>query len=66
MPVNTGMPSSRSSAARVSSVIAFSGEPSSIPEASIALHEILEALRTDRTPAADVRVVRRHVFEALR
>ena len=31
MPVNTGMPSSRSSEARVSSVIAFSGEPSSIP-----------------------------------
>ena len=30
-PVNTGTPSSRSSAARVSSVIAFSGEPSSIP-----------------------------------
>ena len=33
MPVRTGMPSSRSRAARVCSVIAFSGDSSSIPSA---------------------------------
>jgi hypothetical protein len=31
IPVNTGMPSAASRAARVSSVIAFNGDPSSIP-----------------------------------
>ena len=49
MPVNTGMsPSSRSSAARVASVIAFSGEPSSIPSAPVALDEVVQQLRPDR------------------
>ncbi len=36
------------------------------PEAPVALDEVCEAFRTDGTSPADVRVVRRHVFQTLR
>ena len=65
MPVKTGTPSSRSSAARVSSVIAFSGELVLDPERAVALDEVLEQLGPDRPPAADVGVVGGHVLEPL-
>ena len=67
MPVNTGTsPSSRSSAARVSSVTAFSGDSSSIPSCAVALDEVVDQLGPDRPSAADVAVVRGNVGEPLR
>ena len=65
MPVKTGSPSSASSAARVSSVIAFSGSSVLDAEAAVALDEVVEELGPDRPAAADVRVVRGHVLEPL-
>ena len=66
IPVKTGSPSSASSAARVCSVIALSGEESSIPSAPVALDEIGEMLGRDRPAAADVGVVGGDVGEPLR
>ena len=65
MPVKTGTPSSRSSAARVCSVIAFSGFELLDPEPPVALDEVVEELGRDRPAAADVRVVGGHVLEPL-
>ena len=64
MPVNTEMPSSRSSEARLGDRV--QRRPVLDPKAPVPLDEVREPLWPDRAPAPDVRVVRRHVFQTLR